>query len=543
MKLSSIRWRLVLSYVLLTLVTAGSIGVFTLSLTRSYLRRQETEHLKSNAEAIARQALPLMQPAPHQSELEELAQSASFFTNARVRILDAQRRPLADSGPDSSAVQVFWIAPAAQLEFKPAAASPGPFVVELPAEGTWVVPGWQAEQFIQVVEELPPDMGVTIVRRVEGPWGDRIMFRTASEAERVRVRVRTQVPDELAEEGLPRSEQVVAVPVGAPQRLVGQVELSSSPDFSVETLATTARALLVAAGGASLLAVVLGLLVSRELTAPLRGLAEAASRMSGGDLSARAPVRGQGEIARLARQFNQMADRLEANFDELAAERDALRRFIGDASHELRTPITALKTFNELLQGPAGDEAGARAEFLAESQVQLERLERITHNLLDLSRLDAGLVHLELADRPVPELIQTAVSALRNRAHEKGIALRVEEPLPRLALRCDRVRIESALYNLVDNAIKFTPPGGQVAVGAKREGDTLRLWVRDSGPGIHPEDRPHIFERFYRGQPGEAEGSGLGLAIVHSVVHAHAGRVRLESEPGQGSLFSIELPV
>jgi signal transduction histidine kinase len=226
----------------------------------------------------------------------------------------------------------------------------------------------------------------------------------------------------------------------------------------------------------------------------------------------------------------------------LAAERDALRRFIADASHELRTPITALKSFNSLLLGPASADTGAREEFLKESEVQIERLEQITADLLDLSRLDAGLVTLELGEHDVSELLDSVASDFRARAQIAGIALLVLAPDPPILLVCDRSRLALALTNLLDNALKFTPAGGEIEIGARREPASVALWVRDTGTGIDAGDLPHVFERFYRGRGAQGAGSGLGLAIVHSIVHAHGGQVSVESTPGEGSRFVIRLP-
>ena len=166
--------------------------------------------------------------------------------------------------------------------------------------------------------------------------------------------------------------------------------LARATDLVDEPLGAIRRALGIAAGASALLAIAVGLVMSRTLTAPIQNLAQAAAAMSSGDLTARAPVVGRDELASLAQQFNQMADALHRSFVELAAERDTLRRFVADASHELRTPITALRTFNELLQGPAQADRNAQAEFLAESHTQIARLEWITRNLLDLSRWDGG---------------------------------------------------------------------------------------------------------------------------------------------------------
>ena len=543
----SIRWRLVASYVLLTLLTVSLVGVLALSLMKRYAKEQAQDFLQANAEAVARQALPLMQPAVRPADLQDLVRTASFLGNIQVRILDDHRRVVADSGQPNEVDEFVWIVAPVEANVH-LEGLPGTSIMLLPGGQRSQVPMRGTESFT-ILEQLPPETEYMIVHRAERPWGTRFVFGVRHRLEMMpdspMVDVRT-VHAELGEQLTPRSTHVVIVPVGQPDRPAGYVELSRGPDFGAEALATARRAFLLAAGGATVLAALVGLLVGRGLTAPLRRLSTAAGQMSSGDLSIRAPVRGRDEIGDLARQFNQMAERLEASFAALAAERDSLRRFIADASHELRTPVTALKNFNELLQGAAADDPAARAEFLGESQVQLDRLEWITHNLLDLSRLEAGLVALDLDSHDVGDLLKTSAAAFRALAREKNVTLSVKEPPSPLEVTCDRARIELVLSNLLDNGLKFTPTGGQVEIGAEQadlDENAVRLWVQDSGPGIPPADQPRIFERFYRGQEARGEGSGLGLAIVRSIVQAHRGDVTVESKPGAGSRFVIELPL
>ena len=216
--------------------------------------------------------------------------------------------------------------------------------------------------------------------------------------------------------------------IGPDGGILGYVQLSERPNYRAQTLNSIRRALIWAGLAAVAVASVIGLGISRNLTAPLAGLAAAARRMGTGDLSVRAEVKRTDEIGEVARQFNGMAKHLEASFAALAAERDALRRFAADAAHELRTPLTALKTFNELLLAKGQDDPGVRQEFLEESRVQIDRLDWLTKNLLDLSKLDAGTLELSFDEHDLRHLVQRVTASFHPQAEKQGISLQEEMP-------------------------------------------------------------------------------------------------------------------
>ena len=298
------------------------------------------------------------------------------------------------------------------------------------------------------------------------------------------------------------------------------------------------------------IAVLVAAAMALRVTTPLRRMTEASRAIAEGQLGSRIPradVRaGSSEVTALAVQFNAMADQLEASVAMIRRDRDRSRDFLADVSHELRTPIAALLTFNELLTERAGDDPAARAEFLNSSRVQLERLDWLAQNLLELSKLDSGLVLLDLRPDDLRAAVESAVEQAGPAARRRGIALGLDPAPAPIRLRHDPQRIGQVVTNLVGNAIKFTEPGGTVEVRVAATPDSgARIEVTDSGVGIEPAELPRIFERFYRGSlanEARGSGSGLGLAIVHTIVDMHRGTVEVVSRLGAGTTFTVTLP-
>jgi signal transduction histidine kinase len=316
---------------------------------------------------------------------------------------------------------------------------------------------------------------------------------------------------------------------------------------AIDNVTTVTAAVGVLALG---IAVIVAAALALRVTTPLRRLTQASQALAEGDLSSRVPradVReGSAEVSELAAQFNAMADRLEESVAIIRRDRDRSRDFLADVSHELRTPIAALLTFNELLTERAGDDPAARAEFLASSRIQLERLDWLAQNLLELSKLDSGLVLLDLRPDDLRVAVESAVEQARPTADRKDIRLDLDVAPAPIRIRHDPQRIGQVVTNLVGNAVKFTEPGGAVHVRVEPGADGGgSIEVSDTGVGIEPEELPHIFERFYRGNranEARASGSGLGLAIVRSIVDIHHGTIGVESRLGTGTRFTVALP-
>jgi signal transduction histidine kinase len=297
-------------------------------------------------------------------------------------------------------------------------------------------------------------------------------------------------------------------------------------------------------------AVVVSAALARRFTNPIRQLTDASRALAEGDLTRRVPAAqlraGSSELGALAVQFNAMADRLEESVEVSRRDRDRSRDFLADVSHELRTPLAALRTFNQLLLESAGEDPEARSEFLESSASQIERLDWLAQNLLELSKLDSGLVLLDLRPDDLRAAVESAAHQHDALAKRRGVRVELDLPSAPIRIRHDPPRIGQVVANLVGNAIKFTSKGGVVRISAAQEPGGARIDVADTGVGIDAAELPHIFERFYRGSranEARGSGSGLGLAIVRSIVDMHGGTVTVESGLDSGSRFTVRLPL
>jgi signal transduction histidine kinase len=228
---------------------------------------------------------------------------------------------------------------------------------------------------------------------------------------------------------------------------------------------------------------------------------------------------------------------------ELANVERLRRDLVANVSHELKTPISALRArLENLLDGVEPPDP----EVLQVMLQQAERLSRLVEQILDLSRFESGDVPLEREDVDVDALVRTVVSEVEAGRADRLVHVRAEIPEALPPLWADRERIHQVLFNLLDNAVRFTQPGGEVVISAIQSGSRCEVRVTDTGPGIPPEHLPFLFERFYRVDQARSRGdggTGIGLAIARSVVEAHGGRIRADSEVGRGSVFTFDVPL
>jgi two-component system OmpR family sensor kinase len=360
------------------------------------------------------------------------------------------------------------------------------------------------------------------------------------------------------------SELAAGIPIVSSGRRVGTLLIEGGTattlgPLELEFLAQVNRAILIAGLLAGGIALLLGALLVRQITAPLGALRTAAERIASGDLAQRVEVRSGDEIGDLAQRFNSMAE-------SLARAETTRRNLVADVAHELRTPLSVIQgNLEALLDGVYP----LTPENVAPIHEETILLSRLVDDLRDLALAEAGQLKLDRQPTRLANLIGRTVQAMQPQAAEKQISLTADVAADLPPAIIDPRRIEQVLRNLLTNALRHAPPGGRVQVtgsklevgswkleaGGRRDAQhptsnaqpaTLLVQVQDSGPGIAPADLPFVFDRFWRADRSRTRadgGAGLGLAIARQLVEAHGGRIWVESQPGQGAMFSFTLPV
>ena len=277
---------------------------------------------------------------------------------------------------------------------------------------------------------------------------------------------------------------------------------------------------------------------SRVITRPIAGLNRGIQKMSKGDFSARVKVRGSGEMKQLARAFNSMSEKLET-LDQ------SRNQFVSNASHELKTPLATMKIMIESLIYQPDMDKNLRTEFMTDINNEIDRLSAIVSDLLTLVQMDSQNVKLTRENLSIAQLIKDNAHRLTPIANQKGqkIVLQLQDSCD---IYADKSKLNQVIYNLMENAVKYTQASGVIRVSLQRQGRHAIFKVSDNGPGIPKENLPPIFDRFYRvdkARSREKGGTGLGLSIVHQLVLLHGGAISVESEEGRGATFIVELPL
>lgn len=337
-------------------------------------------------------------------------------------------------------------------------------------------------------------------------------------------------------------EQTVAISDATGR--VTAARISASTFDQARVASKIRRMVLATTVVAMFLAILLALRFSQQLSAPIIRMSGMASEIAEGNFQQRIEVRGRDELSRLASSFNLMADRLRTTISNIAHERDSLREFISNASHQLRTPVAAVRALVDVLREAEHDEPQVREEFLASLDEEVDRLTTRLNEILDVQKFEADLEHRRRRPIELSRVARQVLAELYPAANRRSI--RISHDIPEgLIVLGEEQQLEQVLANLLDNAIQYTPEGGAVVVTARRGYDYVSTTVADSGMGIDAEDLPRIFDRFYRGERArhtQPNGTGLGLNIVKEIVEAHGGRIRVESEPGKGARFTFTLP-
>ena len=504
--ISSIRTRLTLSHLAVIVVAMGLSGLLLLSLLERYFLEAMEDSLKAQANLTAQALIPgAVAEAPPALEQNAAANTVQQRQWSNISI-EAQNVAPQPTGVPVSDLNLDYLSDASlqlstQLDTR---------IRILNAQGVVLVDSSQTEQGINLSADP------LVAQALAGQYASR------------------------ADKGGWAPAMHLALPVLVEGELAGAVYLSQPLTDALAVIRDLRIRWLLSTFIALLFSGLVGLLLSRAVARPVGRLTEAAGAVAAGNLAVQVPVRSRDELGRLSQAFNDMTARLRA-------AHQMQTDFVANVSHELRTPLTAVKGTIETLRDGAVDDPQVRDHFLETVEAETDRLIRLVNDLLTLSRADSAALNLRREPLDLVQLARSTVRKLTPQAEARGLSLAVEADPHAPPIPADADRVEQVLLNLLDNAIKYSRPGGTVTVRVASGADgTARVQVRDEGIGIPAADLPRIGERFYRADKARSRaegGSGLGLAIARALVEAHGGRLWVESQEGQGTIVTFVLPV
>ena len=523
MNRNSIRWRLPVSYAVIALLAALSLGSFMLLALRSYYADQEHRYLIGNAIALQPVLEEIVQSDVPVVFIRDQINGLAFLSRTQIRLIDTNGNMIADSGIPTEE-QFVAVSATGKRVFPVFEGGPAEHPESRMPTVIYVNNSEFASNTIQFNKELPfsgPAPEEDIILSVSAsPYGYGFVSQTDFDP--------TQ-----------RSPQIVSVPLAASDgRKLGSLEFSNGPSYGAEVIGSVTGAWVLASIFAIVIAALAGWFVSKRVTRPVLELESATRQMEQGDLSVRVDLQDerQQEFISLANSFNGMAHQVEQTVS-------TLRAFIADAAHELHTPLTALQTNIELAQDK--ENASARTLYLSRAQEQAQRLEALVKSLLDLSRIESIHPSQDFLPLDLSQLVREISEPFASRAEQSDCSFTLDLPAENIMVKGNEMQIKQVLANLLENSLKFTPENGSILLTLRRVEDHALLAIRDTGIGISPDDLPHMFERFHRGRnASEYAGNGLGLAIVKAIVESHGGSVEAQSAGlGEGSTFALKLPI